>query len=1129
MDIADWLRKLGLEQYEAAFRANEIDARVLPSLTSDDLKDLGVNLVGHRRRLLEAIAALRAIREPLAPSRPIASPTESPFPNPPQQAEEGKLASGAERRQLTVMFCDLVGSTALSTRLDPEDLREIIGAYHRAVTEIVVRFDGLVSRYMGDGVLVYFGYPRAHEDDAERAVRAGLGVIDAVRSLDVKSVELKTRVGIATGLVVVGDLIGAGAAQEQSVVGETPNLAARLQTLAEPDAVVISAGTRRLIGSLFEYRDLGPVEVKGIAAPVPAWQVLRPSGVASRFEALHGTALTPLIGRDEEVDLLWRRWARAKTGDGQVVLVSGEPGIGKSRLIAALAERLQPEPHSCLRYFCSPYRRDSALFPFIDQLERAAGFAGDDMPPSKLEKVESLLALAAPPEEDIAILADLLSLPASERHPLPNLGPQRKKERTLEALIRQLEGLARRQPVVMVFEDAHWADPTSRELLDLYVGRVRSLPVLLIVTFRPEFPPPWTGQPQVTMLTLNRLDRRDRTVLVEQIAGGRGLPEDVIGQIVDRSDGVPLFVEELTKSVLEGGLLRQEGNRYVLDGALAPFAIPTTLYDSLMSRLDRLASVRLVAQIGAAIGREFSYALLRAVSRLPGAELDAALARLVASELVFQRGTPPDAVYSFKHALVQDAAHSSLLRGARQQFHAQIAEALEAISPELIENQPELFAQHYAEAGRVEKSVVYWGKAGHRSAARSAMAEAAAQFQNGLQQLALLPNTPERQYQELELRSALGAALTAVKGYAAAETGDAYARARELWEQLGSPSQFLQIPFGQSICCVLRGELDRARSLAEGLLRLSRERNDFAGLVLGHLASGRALMSAGRFALSRSRLEEVLALCDPISHPSLAHEAGQHPRVHSQATLGVVLFCLGYPDQALTQSSAAIAEAQVLAHPPSVAASLSLGTILLLLVGDNAAPDERIYQLVAVAADQGFAYWRAVGTIFRAVLKLKNGDVAEGLPLLRNGLAAYRATGAEVWLPYYGAFMAGAYENAGQIEEALTQLNEALQIADRTGEHFFTAELHRQKGRLLQRQGQAEAAEKLYRKALSVAREQEAKLWELRAAVSLDRLCRDQGRRAEARDLLAPVYGWFTEGFGTPDLKEARALLDELR
>jgi predicted ATPase len=928
--------------------------------------------------------------------------------------------------------------------------------------------------------------------------------------------------------VVVGDLIGEGSAQEQSVVGETPNLAARLQALAEPDTVVIAAGTRRLVGDFFEYRDLGAVEVKGIAAPVPAWQVLRPSAVTSRFEALRGSALSPLIGRDEEIELLLRRWARAKTGDGQVVLISGEAGLGKSRITAALAGRLHAEPYLRLRYFCSPYHQDSALFPFIDQLDRAAGFARDDIPAAKLEKLKALLARAAPPEDDVVLLADLLSLPASERHPLPNLSPQRKKERTLEALIRQLEGLACRQPVVMVFEDAHWIDPTSRELLELTVERVRSLPVLLIVTFRLEFQPPWTGQPQVTMLTLNRLDRRDRTALVEQIAGGKALPEEVVAQIVDRTDGVPLFVEELTKSVLESGLLHEAADRYVLDGALPPFAIPTSLHDSLMARLDRLASVRLVAQTGAAIGREFPYALLRAVSRLPEDELQAALARLVASELVFQRGTPPDAVYAFKHALVQDAAHGSLLRSSRQQLHAQIAEVLETDSPELMDNQPELFAQHYAEAGLVEKSVACWGKAGRRSVARSAMAEAASQLQKGLDQLALLPVNPEHQRQELEFYSALGAVSQAVRGSAAPEAGRAYARARQLWEQLGSPSEFLRIPYGQSVFHMNRGELDLALRLDEDLLRVSRQRHDSAGLVLGHLSSGRTLFFAGRFASSQSHLEEVLALHDSISHHALVHQAGSHPQLISRAVLANVLFCLGFSDQALAQSSAAITEARRLAHPPSLAVSLAIGARVLSLVGDNAILHEWVNQLVAVTTERGFLHWGAQGTIYRGWAEIKDGDVTEGMSLLRSGSTAYRATGAQGNMPYQIALLAGACEIAGQIEEGLTLLDDALQIVERTGERWFAGELNRLQGQFLLRQGHSEAAEELYRKALSIAQEQEAKLWELRAAVSLARLRRDQGRHTEARDLLAPVYRWFTEGFDTADLKEAKALLDEL-
>jgi len=719
-------------------------------------------------------------------------------------------------------------------------------------------------------------------------------------------------------------------------------------------------------------------------------------------------------------------------------------------------------------------------------------------------------------------------LPASQRHPLPNLSPQRKKERTLEALIRQLEGLAHEQPVVVVWEDAHWLDPTSRELLDLTVEHVGRLPVLLIVTFRLEFQPPWAGQPQVSMLALNRLDRRDCTTLIAQIAGGKTLPDEVVFQIADRTDGVPLFVEELTKSILERGLLGEEHDRYVLDRPLQPLAIPATLQASLLARLDRLGSARPVAQIGAVIGRQFSYPVLHTVSRLPEDELRAGLARLVASELVFQRGTPPDAVYSFKHALVQDAAHGSLLRNARQQLHAQIAEALEGHSPEITESQPELLAQHYAEAGLIDKAVAFWGKAGHRSVARSALAEAAAQFQKGLDQLVLLPDIPERWQKELEFSSALGAVLNVVKGSAAPETGQAYARARELWEQLGSPVEFIEVPCGQSRYHAHRGELDRALRLDQDLLRLSRRRNDSAGLVMGHYSSGRNLMWAGSFASSRSHLETVLALYDPNSHHSLVRQTGVHPQLAARAALGVVLFCLGFPDQSLAQSNKAIAEARRLPHPPTLAMSLGMDALLLSIVGDDIGLEQRADDLVTVATDQGFPFYRATGAIFHGWVKARNAGVTEGLSLLRAGSNAYSATGATAWMPLYIALLAGACEIAGQIEEGAARLDQALQLVEKTGERWFAAELDRQRGRLLLRQGHPEAAEELYHTALDIAREQEAKLWELRAAASLAQLRRDQGRHAAARDLLAPVYGWFTEGFSIPDLKEAKALLDEL-
>jgi class 3 adenylate cyclase/predicted ATPase len=1110
VNIAAWLQTLGLHQYEQAFRDNAIDDEVLPELTAEDLTDIGVSRVGHRRKLLAAIAALRHDGAP----EPAEVPGEA-------------LDEAGARRQLTVMFCDLVGSTALSARLDPEDFREIITAYHRTVAEIVRESDGFVAQYMGDGALIYFGYPRAHEDDAERAIRVGLSLVDAVGRLDVGSVRLQARVGIATGLVV-GGLIGEGSAQQQSVVGETPNLAARLQALAEPGAVIVAASTRRLVGTLFEYRDLGAVAIHGIPAAVSVWQVLRPRTVASRFEALRGSSLSPLIGRDEEVDLLLRRWIRARAGDGQVVFISGEPGIGKSRLMVELGKRLQFEPHLRLRYSCSSYYQDSALFPFIEQLGRASGFASDDPPTVRLEKLKATLAHADPREDDVAFLGDLLSLPASERDPLPDLSPQRKKERTLEALIRQLEGLARHQPIVVMFEGAHWMDPTSRELLDLMVERIRSLPVLLVVTFRPEFQPPRIGQPQVTMLTLSRLDSRSRAALVKQIAGEKPLPEEVVGQIADRTDGVPLFIEELTKSVLESGVLREEADRYVLDSTLPPLAIPMTLQDSLMARLDRFASVRLVAQIGASIGREFSYALLRAISGLSEHELEAALARLVASELVFQRGAPPDTVYGFKHTLVQETAYGSLLRSSRQQLHAQIAAALEAQVPELMETQPELLAQHYAEAGLVEKSVAYWGRASRRSAARSAMAEAAAQIQKGLDQLALLPDNRQRRQQELEFCSALGAALRFIKGQGTAEMGRTFARGRELWEQLGYPSQFLHIPYGQSFYHLYRGEFDVAQRLDEDLLRLSRQHNDAAGLVLGHASSARTLMHAGRFALSRHHLEQVIALYDPASHSSLGYQTGSDPRVGARGQLTIALFCLGFPDQALAHFDAAFSEALTLAHPPTLAAILALGCRMHSLGNDTAALDERAGQLVAVASEQGFPLYGALGMIYRGWAKSRTGDVAEGIALLRSGSRAYSATGAEIRISYHIALLAQACQIAGQVEEALLLLNNALQIAARIGERWFAAELHRQTGELILRQGHSAAAEELFRQALNIAREQEAKLWELRAAVSLARLFGERGRRSEAYDYLARVYGWFMEGFRTPDLERAKALLDEL-
>ena len=774
MDVAEWLRALGLEQYEAAFRENAVTAALLPNLTADDLKDLGVTLVGHRRQILDAIAPLRIQGMPVIEPRPPSSPT----------GDSGSLETTAERRPLSVMFCDLVGSTALSSRLDPEDLREVIRTYQACVAATIRQFDGFIARYVGDGALIYFGWPEARETDAERAVRAGLAVAAAVSEGPVHGEPLQVRVGIATGLVVIGEPIGSGDSRQQTAVGETPNLAARLQGLAGAGQVVIDAATRRQIGGLFECQGLGTVELKGLPAPVQAWQAVRENRALGQFEALRSGA-TPLVGRDEEMELLLRRWAQAKGGNGRVVLISAEPGVGKSRLAEALAERIATEAHTRLRHFCSPHHQDSALYPVITQMERAAGFMHTDSPAARFAKLQALLAATTPPTEDVVLIAELHSLPSADIAPPLDVTPQREKDKTFEALLRQVEGLAQRQPVLMMFDDIQWIDPSSRELLDRMIERIAGWRVLLLVMFRPEFQPPWTGQPHATLVALPRLDRRDTAAMATNVAGNASLSPEIVEEIAERTDGVPLFVEELTKAVVESGAQGPTAFASVPHPALS---VPATLHASLITRLDRLGpAAKEVAQTGAAIGREFGFGLLASVSDLPEPQLCEALDRLTNAALLFVRGAPPQSSYIFKHALVQDAAYGTLLRSRRHRLHTRIAAALDDNFPEIVLAQPALLAHHCAEAGLLEKAVGHWLKAGQQALARSAMAEAVAQLRKGLNVLAGLPDDPWRCQQELDLQITLRWALSATAGWASAEVADTLTRARALAEQLDRP------------------------------------------------------------------------------------------------------------------------------------------------------------------------------------------------------------------------------------------------------------------------------------------------------------------------------------------------------
>ena len=1022
------------------------------------------------------------------------------------------------------MFSDLVGSTALSARMDPEDLREVISAYQKCVAETVQRFGGFVAKYMGDGVLIYFGYPQAHEDDAERAVRAGLELVAAVSDLKTHA-PLQTRVGIATGLVVVGDLIGSGASQEQAIVGETPNLAARLQGIAEPNSVVIAESTRKLVGNLFELDDLGSQELKGIAGAVRTWAALRPASVESRFDALHATGLTELVGREEELELLLRRWSKAKSGEGQVVLLSGEPGIGKSRLTAALLERVASEPHTRLRYFCSPQHTDSALYPIITQMERAAGFAHDDAAQAKLDKLDALLAQNLTPPQDAVLFAEMLSLPNDGRYPTLELAPQQRRQKTLEALTAQVEALSRSNPVLMIFEDVHWLDPTSLEALGRTVDRVRTLGALLIVTYRPDFEPPWIGRPYVTALTLNRLGKREIAAMIDGVTGNKPLPESITQDIIERTDGVPLFVEEMTKAVLEAEGEGDARKTTATDPSSAQ-AVPASLHASLMARLDRLGPAKEIAQIGAAIGREFSHTLMAAVAGKPEPETASALDRIIMAGLLFRQGAPPHATYLFKHALVQDAAYGSLLREPRRVLHARIAATLEDDGSVV----PEAKAHHLAQGGDLDRAACFWLAAGRRDAKRSANIEAITHLNRGIAALRSLPATPDRERQELEFQLALGPALLGI--WNASDAERAYKRALALCDAIGEHRRRFDVIWGLWLTSVHeQRDFDKAAEHVVELFRIAKELDDEALHLQANHAAWPTKVFLGQLPAARNHVRDGMAIYNPAKHRDHALSyAGHDPGVCGYAFGALSLWLLGYPEQAAQSTQNGLKLAENLRHGPSLAFALCYGGAAIEVARGN--PEGALCQskrLVGVATEYGLAAYLPIARTIRAWALTKQGRREEGLSELRSGLAAVDAGPLKAFRPLFKAMLVEVYRDWGECDAGIAAAADAMQVLETDREVFWQAEILRLRGELLLLgTDHPSAADGSFGHALDIARRQSAKSLELRAAMSLARLWRDQGKVRQARELLAPVYGWFTEGFDTRDLKDAKRLLEEL-
>jgi class 3 adenylate cyclase len=1112
MDVRAWLGSLGLDQYETVFREHRIEADVLPELTDQHLRDMGVPL-GHRLRMLRAVRQLTGdVSAAAQPARPA-----------PQD--------GAERRHMTVMFCDLVGLASLTAQRDPEDMADLIRAFQGAVAAAVARFDGHVARWVGDGATIYFGYPRAHEDDAERATRAGIALIEAVAVLRrERDAAIAMRIGISSGLVVVGELIGEGEARERGVVGDTANLAARLRSVAEADTILVSESTRRLLGETFELKALGPQTLKGFNSPVAAWLIVGERENVSRFEASRSEALTPFIGREQEIGLLAACWNRAIAGKGQVALLSGEAGIGKSRIVAMLRERIGSQNHWVLRYQCSPHHVNDAFYPVIGQIWHAADFVGGEPATVRLSKLEKLIEATGLNSGEIApYLASLLAIPTGQCYAPLDLAPSELRERTIAALIAMTLGAAKQAPLLMIVEDAHWIDPTSLDLTNQLLEQIRHYPILWVTSFRPEFTAPWIGRDNVTELPLSRLERDQAVTMIDRMTSGKSLPADVRDQILAKTDGVPLFMEELTKSVLESGLLREEDGAYVLASALTPLAIPSTLHDSLTARLDRLSPIKETAQIGAAIGREFSKVLLEAVSPIKGAALDAALGQLMDAELIHIRGTPPHATYVFKHALVQDAAHASLLRGRRQRIHADIAHALQQrISPE--EYLPATIAHHYTEADLSEPAALSWLAAAELALSQSAPAEAERHASTGL---ALIPSVEEgarRDALELALLVARANALVPLKSISAPETFAAMTEAKQVLDRgVGTDLQRVSILFGLCSATTLMARLQPAFELAHQIIEVSERQDDPTHRLVAYRMLGTNQYFAGQHCEALKSLQNGKMYRDPHRQRPLSYRFGWDPSLAILSYEGLVRLSLGLLDSAARISEQVRAELSGHGHATTIAsATFCVTTWPELVLGDLEGLERDSAELVAYCAEKKVEQIRLLASFHCAFARAMRDPTADNIAAHRSALDAILSAGGKVGNSLAICNLAEVSLTAGDWTRAEADLADGFAFVEQSGEQYWLADLHRLRGQLALRQPQPDRshAEACFTKAIDVARHQHARLLELRAATDLARLWRDARPNDDLRALLQPVLAAIEGGETTRDVRNARRLLN---